>query len=96
MPQLHLLCWDDERRLSEHPSRREREPDACAENSQLHLLVEPSKFGSEPPLNRPDAGGCRDGQPGPALHRAPRICQNRERIGGRKGNGRRGVQPCDG
>ncbi len=27
MPHLHLLCWDDERRLSEHPSRRQREPD---------------------------------------------------------------------
>ncbi len=27
MPQLHLLCWDDERRLSERRSRREWEPD---------------------------------------------------------------------
>ena len=27
MPQLHLLCPDDERRLSEHPSRSQWEPD---------------------------------------------------------------------
>ncbi len=39
MPQLHLLCWDDGRRLSEHPSRRQREPDARDANSQLHLLM---------------------------------------------------------
>ncbi len=43
MPQLHLLCWDTERRLSEHPSRRQREPDARDENSQLHLLARPAR-----------------------------------------------------
>ncbi len=25
MPQFHLLCWDDERRLSDRPSRRQRQ-----------------------------------------------------------------------
>jgi len=27
MPQLHLLCWDDEPRLSGRLSRLERQPD---------------------------------------------------------------------
>ena len=30
MPQFHLLSWDDERRLSEHSSRRQRQLDPGA------------------------------------------------------------------
>ncbi len=29
---------EDKWRLSDHPSRRQREPDACDANSQLHLF----------------------------------------------------------
>ena len=39
-----------------HVLVRGRASSPGAVSSQLHLLVEPSKFGSEPPLNRPDAG----------------------------------------
>ncbi len=60
MPQLHLLGWDDERRLSDRPSHRQREPDPEPAES-LDCVESCPRYHSKPleSLLVPGASLCR-------------------------------------